>query len=66
MNVAVILAGGTGTRVGASMPKQFLDIDGRSVIERSIESGFWKGVPNVICQVLMPLQLISIVPTTPT
>ena len=38
MNVAVILAGGTGTRVGASMPKQFLDIDGRSVIERSIDA----------------------------
>ena len=38
MNIAVILAGGTGTRVGASMPKQFLDIDGRSVIERSIDA----------------------------
>lgn len=38
MNVAVILAGGTGTRVGASMPKQFLDIDGKSVIERSIDA----------------------------
>ena len=38
MNVAVILAGGTGTRVGASMPKQFLDIDGRSVIERCIDA----------------------------
>lgn len=38
MNIAVILAGGTGTRVGASMPKQFLDIDGRSAIERSIDA----------------------------
>ena len=38
MNIAVILAGGTGTRVGASMPKQFLDIEGRSVIERSVDA----------------------------
>ena len=37
MNIAVILAGGTGTRVGGDRPKQFLDIDGRSVIERSID-----------------------------
>lgn len=38
MNVAVILAGGTGTRVGGDKPKQFLDIDGRSVIERSVDA----------------------------
>lgn len=38
MNVAVILAGGTGTRVGGDKPKQFLPIDGRSVIERSIDA----------------------------
>ena len=37
-NIAVILAGGTGSRVGASMPKQFLDLDGRSVIERSVDA----------------------------
>lgn len=38
MNVAVVLAGGTGTRVGGDKPKQFLTIDGRSVIERSIDA----------------------------
>lgn len=38
MNIVVILAGGTGTRVGGDRPKQFLDIDGRSVIERSIDA----------------------------
>lgn len=38
MNVAVVLAGGTGTRVGGDRPKQFLDIDGRSVIERSVDA----------------------------
>ena len=38
MNIAVILAGGTGTRVGGDKPKQFLDLDGRSIIERSIDA----------------------------
>lgn len=38
MNIAVILAGGTGSRVGGDKPKQFLGIDGRSVIERSIDA----------------------------
>lgn len=38
MNIAVILAGGTGSRMGADRPKQFLEIEGRSVIERSIDA----------------------------
>jgi 2-C-methyl-D-erythritol 4-phosphate cytidylyltransferase len=38
MNIAVILAGGTGARVGADKPKQFLDVGGRMVIERSIDA----------------------------
>lgn len=38
MNIAVILAGGTGSRMGADKPKQFLEIEGRSVIERSIDA----------------------------
>jgi len=35
-NVAVILAGGTGKRMGAYLPKQFLKIAGKSIIEHSI------------------------------
>ena len=35
-NVAVILAGGTGKRMGAYVPKQFLKIAGKSIIEHSI------------------------------
>ncbi|MBO4599927.1 MAG: 2-C-methyl-D-erythritol 4-phosphate cytidylyltransferase [Bacteroidales bacterium] len=38
MNIAIVLAGGTGSRVGGDKPKQFLNIDGRSVIERSIDA----------------------------
>jgi ribitol-5-phosphate 2-dehydrogenase (NADP+) / D-ribitol-5-phosphate cytidylyltransferase len=33
---AVLLAGGTGTRVGAVVPKQLLEIAGRPIIEHSI------------------------------
>ena len=38
MNIAVILAGGTGSRVGGDKPKQFIEIDGRTVIERCIDA----------------------------
>ncbi len=37
-NIAVILAGGTGSRMGAAVPKQFMELAGRTVIEHSIET----------------------------
>lgn len=37
MNIAVILAGGTGSRLGAGIPKQFFKIAGKTVIEHTIE-----------------------------
>ena len=37
-NIAVILAGGSGRRFGAGVPKQFLALAGRTVIEHSIEA----------------------------
>lgn len=36
-NIAVILAGGTGKRLGESIPKQFLKIAGKKVIEHTID-----------------------------
>ncbi len=37
--VAVILAGGTGSRIGGDVPKQFLTLnDGHSVIEHTVEA----------------------------
>ncbi len=37
MNVAVILAGGTGCRFGGELPKQFLKIAEKTVLEHSVE-----------------------------
>lgn len=36
-NIAVILAGGKGARLGSSQPKQFLKIAGKKVIEHTID-----------------------------
>ena len=37
MNVAVILAGGTGTRLGTETPKQFLKFSGKTIIEHTLD-----------------------------
>lgn len=37
-NVAIILAGGSGRRMGLSQPKQFLPLCGRTVLERSVDA----------------------------
>lgn len=36
MNIAVILAGGSGSRLGGDLPKQFLKIAGKKIIEHTI------------------------------
>ena len=37
-NIAVILAGGSGQRFGTAMPKQFLPLAGKTVIEHSVDA----------------------------
>lgn len=37
-NVGVVLAGGTGTRMGIGVPKQLLKIAGKTIIEHTIEA----------------------------
>lgn len=37
MNVAVILAGGSGTRLGADLPKQFIKVFGKSILQHTVE-----------------------------
>lgn len=38
MNVALILAGGVGTRLGANIPKQFIEVLGKPVLAYTIEA----------------------------
>lgn len=38
LNVAVVLAGGSGRRLGGDLPKQFLQVGGRRIIEYSIDA----------------------------
>lgn len=37
MNIALILSGGTGTRLGTDIPKQYIEVCGKPVISYSIE-----------------------------
>ena len=37
MNIAVILAGGVGNRLGAGIPKQFVEILGKPTLAYTIE-----------------------------
>ena len=36
-NIAIILAGGTGQRLGDAVPKQFLKVAGKKVIEHTLD-----------------------------
>lgn len=38
MNIAVILAGGTGIRTGADIPKQYIEVDGKPMIRFCLET----------------------------
>lgn len=38
MNIAIILSGGQGCRMGADVPKQYIEIDGRPVIAWCLET----------------------------
>lgn len=38
MNIAIIIAGGVGSRMGADIPKQFIEVDGRPVLSYTLES----------------------------
>jgi len=55
MNIAVVLAGGVGSRVGADRPKQFLEIVGRMVIERSIDAFEANSMIDEIAVVINPM-----------
>lgn len=55
MNVAVILAGGVGSRLGASVPKQFFQVAGKTVIEHTVDVFERNGRIDEIAIVIHPL-----------
>jgi 2-C-methyl-D-erythritol 4-phosphate cytidylyltransferase len=60
-NVAVVLAGGTGTRMGRSLPKQLIPLAGRPILEHSIAAMQRSPVVDEIVVVMTPghLDLVS-------
>lgn len=40
MNIALILSGGTGTRLGADIPKQYIKVEGRTILSFCLETLF--------------------------
>ena len=38
MNIAIIFAGGTGTRMGSGLPKQFLQINGKPILIHTLDN----------------------------
>ncbi len=37
MNIALVIAGGTGSRMGADTPKQFVEVKGKSILAYALE-----------------------------
>lgn len=55
MNIAVVLAGGVGARVGGAVPKQLLPLaDGRTVLEHSVDAFELADCVDEVCIVMHP------------
>ena len=52
------MAAGSGTRMGADMPKQFLDMDGKAVLQRTIEI-FLEACPGISVVTVLPEDFID-------
>ena len=54
----IMMAAGSGTRMGAGMPKQFLDMDGKAVLQRTIEV-FLEACPGISVVTVLPEDFID-------
>ena len=54
----VVTAGGTGTRMGASVPKQFLELGGKPILRLTLER-FLEAVPDLQVITVLPEAYIS-------
>ncbi len=51
----IFVAGGSGTRMGGDIPKQFLNLDGKVILQRTVER-FLEAVPDMQVIVVLPQQ----------
>ena len=54
----VIMAAGSGTRMGAQVPKQFLELDGKAVLRKTIEV-FLEACPDISVITVLPKQYLD-------
>ena len=52
MNIAVILAGGTGSRLGGKRPKQYLEVNGKPIISYCLEK-------FAVCELVDAVQVVA-------
>ena len=45
----IVMAAGSGTRMGSELPKQFIELDGKAILQMTIET-FLKACPDVLFQ----------------
>ena len=56
--ILIVMAAGSGSRMGASIPKQFLDLDGKPILRRTIET-FVSAVPDIRVVTVLPKEHIG-------
>lgn len=49
----IVMAAGSGTRMGADMPKQFIELDGKAILQITIEA-FLKACPGITVVTVLP------------
>ena len=54
----VMMAAGSGTRMGAQMPKQFLELDGKAILRKTIET-FLEACPDISVITVLPGQYVD-------
>lgn len=56
--ILIVMAAGSGSRMGSSTPKQFLDLGGKPILRRTIET-FVSAVPEIRVITVLPREHIS-------
>lgn len=49
----IVMAAGSGTRMGADMPKQFIELEGKAILQITIEA-FLKACPGITVVTVLP------------